>query len=297
MKCLGDGIMIICVYGQDVESNGALFASALREVHIGLVVMHIVLMNQSYWNNSVSLFIVNLAMVAAILGLNLILRYYRVSNIHNMAKCYQHLKFIKPTCVDKTEWVYRYCHPLIKKLPNFPHVIRELNPEEDAGPVTGSLQQDGPVAHVSKKTDNEIDLSTILRVEHGVRELMHSQSIIDDELVFTKQQSDDLNWKKLSRANSYHVEEEDVQIDEEEMRFNLSKHARRDPKVLDRKDKPVPFGSFGLATEKTLNPHNRRKVYKRNLGLFPSIKSRNRNQSDLRESLRSPQHNTSQDLI
>ena len=180
MKGLADGILIICVYGPDMQSNGSLFSSALGELQIGLIIMHLVLMNQSYWNESPILFAVNTCMVFFILFLCHYFRKHRVCKFSNMSKNFKDLDFSTPTCVDKSEWIYKYCHPLVKKLPNYPHVIKELNPDRNPGPVTGSNDDTEMMDRRTGHKNKSIDIKGIFRVENHVRQLLHSQSIIEN---------------------------------------------------------------------------------------------------------------------
>ena len=90
-----------------------------------------------------------------------------------------------------------------------------------------------------------------------------------------------------------------IQEDEREMIFNLSKRQYYSQDLKERSELLVPYGSFSLATEKTLNPHNRRKAYKVSQTLANYTKNRSELTQNLtgNQKMNRPRRNSDMELI
>ena len=281
MKVLADGIMIICVFGNDMASNGTMFASALRCVMLGPFLLHLSLMNDSYWTENQLFFFINIGMMIIIATVNIMMRNTMPSRLSRVTSVLKYVPFSRPNCVDKSDWIYKFCHPLIKKLPHFPYVIMELNPETDPGPINTQKNVQDRADKLGKL--ETLDLANILKVEEEPRLLQRSQSVIEKQLLpYRNRELEHVVLQRMDQDKSLQDidDPEDLEQDMKDMDFVLKKHKPNSPSIVSRKGYAQKPGTFGLSHEKTLNPHNRRKKVDPTKDVYPSdIKPLKSNQS------------------
>ena len=134
LKALCDGITFICIYGNDVQGNGKLFESALRKVHIGLFLSHLVLISQCYWTNNYRAMIVNIIVAAVTLFIQLLLKYFGQADFKTIISMFKFIKFEKPNLNDKADWLFAYTHPFVKKTSFVEQFISEFNMHQPVKP-------------------------------------------------------------------------------------------------------------------------------------------------------------------
>lgn len=260
MKALADGINIICVFGKDIESNASLFESAIRDVQIGLIFMHMILLNRCMWQYDAFLISINAGMIVFCLIVNLMFRGYKVSSLSSLVKSLKGYQIQKPTSIENSYWLYNFCHPFIKKLPNFPYVIKELNSDHDGGLPTTICK--GLMDGSRPKTTRRLDLRKILKVEDRGRQLNRSQSVIVNQLEHNKEHLIIDIEQDLFDNYSDRIDSSDDDLDNEgEKEFNMGTlHGiAGKQEEIDDGDRPVIYGSFSIPYKNTLDPIHRRK--------------------------------------
>jgi hypothetical protein len=276
MRGLAEGINLVSVYGKDLESNGALMDTALRCIHLGPIILHLFLINDSYWNSRPFLFVLNSAMVIAIIICNVMLRRTRVDKITEFPKYLRKAKMLAPSVVDELDWTYKFSHPLVKRLPQFPHVIKELNSDYNEIALKQRSTKDSKSIVEKRKLQPKLNIKQMIEMEMDPRVLNRTKSMIESDLPSSLKRASGVDPKDCLRSLSceekikHESDEEDQNSSDEFIdgikdKFDLEDRANLQKSKLRTGGKKV----FGLVGEKTLNPYKRRPEIRSILELYP----------------------------
>lgn len=265
MKAFADGIMIVCIYGKDFESNGVLYGSALRELQVGLILLHIIMFNYSYWSEKYFLTWLNAAMVMFSIILNYLLRKNKTSTLLSTVKSLRGFTVGTTTPMDKSQWINNFCHPVLKKLPDFPDVIQEASLTGGGGGKTkpwSELVQE----NLHEKPPCKINLDDILansrtpQKKEGPQFMSYSERNIKDRLIEDWEEGPFHHHSMSDPYQSDYESEDDGNKSKGTplLKYHLS---FKDEDDFEAGLKPVPFASFSppSPTQLSVNPYNPKK--------------------------------------
>lgn len=115
-KLFSDGVKITNIHGWDLECSGRLYEVALNRLLIGLIISHVILLNECFWNTQWTIFSCNLLAVCFITGFYLFIRTKRRTTLPSLLGVVDKIKFQNINARDKANWVFRYSHPYIRIL-------------------------------------------------------------------------------------------------------------------------------------------------------------------------------------
>ena len=117
MKGLCDGATFICVYGKDLTGNGKLFECAVRRIFAGIILGHLLLFNQSYWESQVVPMVINSIFVVLFTCVFIFLKLFGVADFKNISNMFKQESYSTPSLNDQADWIYKTIHPFIRNTP------------------------------------------------------------------------------------------------------------------------------------------------------------------------------------
>lgn len=171
-KAFADGVTLICLRGKDVLTNGREFGNLLMYTELGLLLGHLLLLNQCFDQGKWVSLVINVCMTIYTFGVVVFLKRNREGLLKQIIKSMKGLKLNRPNILDKMEWLQKFAHPLIKQLPNFPFVIPEPKPRHKR--TSEQLLLPDSRENKGKKA---IDLKKILRRPLPSKEVPRSKSV------------------------------------------------------------------------------------------------------------------------
>lgn len=151
---------------------------------LGCTLCHLVLLNQSFWLDSRTSLAMNMAGMILSGGVGILLHSkidrYNSGGLRQIGKIIEKGPHNRVTAVDKSDWLFHYSHPVLKKHPSFPQVISKINTMGIRGPELSKIDENDRSSGI---TNNElIDLRDFIKVEENMRNLERSQSLIAEDL-------------------------------------------------------------------------------------------------------------------
>lgn len=204
------------------------------------------------------------------------LRRTRVDKITEFPKYLRKAKMLAPSVVDELDWTYKFSHPLVKRLPQFPHVIKELNSDYNEIALKQNSTKDSTKIVKKVKLQPKLNIKQMIEMEMDPRVLNRTKSMIESDLPSSLKRASGEDPKDCLRSLSceekikHESDEEDQNssdefIDGVKNKFDLEDRANLQKSKLRTGGKKV----FGLVGEKTLNPYKRRPEIKSILELYP----------------------------
>lgn len=113
-KLFADGVKFTNIHGWDLEGSGKLYEVALARAQIGTAIVHLVLINQSFWNKEYRSLVINIIMLVLVVALHLFSKKYRKTRLRAILQIIDRIPFGVPSIRDQANWVYRYSHPYFR---------------------------------------------------------------------------------------------------------------------------------------------------------------------------------------
>lgn len=182
---MSEGILLVNVKGTDLFSLGEVIMTVVPWLFLGCTLCHLVLLNQSFWLSSQTSFAVNLVGMILSGGVGIIIHgkidMYNSGGLRQIGKIIQKGPHNRITAVDKSDWLFHYSHPVLKKHPNFPAVISKINSMGSNIRIVENRER-----KESSGNTGIVDLRDFVKVEENLRTLQRSQSLLPEELLINR---------------------------------------------------------------------------------------------------------------